>query len=354
MPPRQADVAGSPGRGLRRDLAGAGKKRALIIGVSGQDGSYLAELLHAHGYGIIGTSRAPRRSGAAAPAGPAMDDLVAWDGLDQGTIDGIVARHQPDECYNLAAYASGSAMYDDPVAVAEINGLAAARILEAIRAGSPRTRFLQASSSEVFGSPIISPQDESSARNPRSPYGAAKLYADSMVNIYRQRYGLFAASAILYNHESPRRGSGFASRKITRAAAAISLGLAGELPLGNLDARRDWGFAGDHVRAMWMVLQAPAAGDYVIATGTSHSVRDICEIAFRHVALDYRDFVREDPAAFRPREPVPLVGNPEKARRELGWEPQVRFQALIEMMVDHDMALLREQIESNGAGNESL
>ena len=233
-------------------------------------------------------------------------------------LEHALAQFQPDECYNFAAYTSGAGMYDDPVAVGDLNGLAVVRILEAIRKASPSTRFLQASSSEVFGSSQTSPQDENTPRNPTSPYGAAKAYADSIVSIYRERYGLFACSAILYNHESPLRDVGFVSRKVTRGAAAISLGLTQHLLLGNLEARRDWGYAGDYVRAMWQMLQAQTASDFVIATGTSNSVRQMCEYAFSRVGLDYRTHVREDPSAFRPHEPVPLLGNAGKGHARTG------------------------------------
>jgi GDPmannose 4,6-dehydratase len=212
--------------------------------------------------------------------------------------------------------------------------------LEAIRAIDPSIRFCQASSREIFGEALSSPQTELTPANPRSPYGAAKLYADAMVGIFRKQYGLFAVSAILFNHESPRRAYSFISRKITCTAARIKMGLDHELALGNLDTVRDWGFAGDYVRAMWLMLQQPRPDDYVIATGTANSVRDLCQFAFSHLGLDYRDYVRVDQAMYRPSEPFALVGNPAKARSNLGWAPQLQFRELIGQMVDHDIALL--------------
>jgi len=324
-------------------------RTALITGITGQDGSHLAELLSGKGYRVVGTSRAP---GPGAPAGDAglPVELVTWDGTDQDALDRIFAAYVPDECYNLAAYTSGAGMYDDPVAIGVVNGLGAVRVLEAIRRRSPATRLVQASSSEVFGRVASSPQDESTPRIPRSPYGAAKLYADAMVDVYRARYGLFACSAILFNHEGPRRGPGFVTRKVTRAAAAISLGLERTLPLGNLDARRDWGYAGDYVRAMWLMARGRAPVDYVIATGVTHSVRDLCEFAFGQVGLDYRDYVSEDSSAVRPAEPVALVGDSGKARSELGWVPEITFKRMIEMMVENDLAQLRAKGGLEGVG----
>jgi GDPmannose 4,6-dehydratase len=322
-------------------------RTALITGVTGQDGSHLVELLAGKGYRIVGTTRVLVRD---VPVGDTCSPMerVAWDGTDQDTLDRIFAHYAPDECYNLAAYTSGAGMYDDPVAIGSMNGLAVVRVLEAIRRHAPGTRLVQASSSEVFGRVASSPQNESTPRIPRSPYGAAKLYADSMVDIYRARYGVFACSAILFNHEGPRRRLDFVTRKVTRAAAAISLGLEQQLPMGNLDARRDWGYAGDFVRAMWLMAQTPVPADYVVATGITHSVRDLCECAFAHVGLDYRDYVSEDSSALRPAEPVPLVGDARKARSELGWVPEIMFKRMIEMMVDNDLAQLRAKGELKG------
>lgn len=324
-------------------------KTALITGITGQDGSYLAELLLFKGYRAIGAARSIQEAKKSLP--PALMqsvELVAWDMLDQRRMTEVLAEYRPEEIYNFAAYSSGAGMFDAPVGIGEVNGLAVARILEAIRAVDTNIRFCQASSSELFGEAIESPQTEETPFQPRSPYGAAKLYAHSMIRIYRQHYGLFGCSAILFNHESSRRGRGFVTRKVAHEAAKIKLGLANELRLGNLDARRDWGFAGDYVRAMWLMLQQPHAEDYVVATGEMHSVRELCEIAFGHLGLDYRDYVREDAAAYRPAESVQLVGNSTKARKRLGWVPEVGFQGMVRMMVDADLRDLIEQNKVNG------
>jgi GDPmannose 4,6-dehydratase len=249
----------------------------------------------------------------------------------------VLSCLRPSEIYNFAAHSTGSGMYDDPLDMSDVNGIAVTRILEAIRAVDPKIRLCQASSREIFGEALQSPQTEATPPNPRSPYGAAKLYADCMIRIYRHRYGLQACSAILFNHESPRRSRQFVTRKITHEAARIKLGLAHELHLGNLDTQRDWGFAGDYVRAMWLMLQQDKADDYVIATGEVHTVREFCDVAFGRLGLDYRNHVREDVASYRPSEPAPLVGSSVKARRDLGWEPKVSFRELVHMMVDADL-----------------
>ncbi|MDR2875874.1 MAG: GDP-mannose 4,6-dehydratase [Methylobacillus sp.] len=314
---------------------------ALITGISGQDGIYLAEFLLARGYRVIGTARhadCARLQFSSALIGQLI--VEEWDLLDQAKIFNLLACHRPGEVYNLAAYSSGTGMYDNPADIGEINGLAVTRILEAIRQTDKNIRFCQASSREIFGEAIESPQTENTFANPRSPYGAAKLYADAMVRIYRQRYGLFTCSAILFNHESPRRRQEFVTRKIAHAAASIKLGLSDELRLGSLDAQRDWGSVGDYVRAMWMMLQHTQPDDYIVATGEMHTVREFCEIAFRHVGLDYRDYVREDKDAIRPNEPFPLVGCADKAKNVLGWSPQIEFEQLVGMMVDADLTLL--------------
>ncbi len=319
------------------------KRLAFITGIAGQDGSYLAELLLAKGYRIVGAVRDPQKAQAALPAEIAdAVELVTWDMLDERSMTEALARYRPQEIYNFAANSSGAGMYDDPVGMGEVSGIAVARMLEAIRAVDAGTRICQASSREIFGEAAESPQRESTPANPRSPYGAAKLYADSMIRIYRQRYGIFACSAVLFNHESPRRGLGFVTRKITHEAARIKLGLAKELHLGNLDAQRDWGFAGDFVRGMWLMLQQKHADDYVLATGLVHSVRELCDLAFSHLGLDYRDYVREDEAYYRPAEAALLVGDIAKARTELKWQPEVTFRQLVQMMVDHDLQRLRE------------
>lgn len=317
------------------------RSTALITGITGQDGSYLAELLLAKGYHVVGAVRNIQNAEQLlANMSINRVELVAWDMLDQQRMSEVLAEYHPAEIYNFAAYSSGAGMFDDVVGIGNVNGLAVARILEAIRTVDVNIRFCQASSSEIFGDALESPQSEKTAFQPRSPYGAAKLYAHSMMRIYRQRYGLFGCSAILFNHESPRRGLGFVTRKITHEAAKIKLGLANELHLGNLDARRDWGFAGDYIRAMWSMLQHSHADDYVLATGVTHSVRDVCEMAFVHLGMDYRNYVREDTAVFRPNEAVQLVGNALRAKAQLNWTPEVGFQEMIGMMVDSDLRML--------------
>jgi GDPmannose 4,6-dehydratase len=314
---------------------------ALITGVTGQDGCYLAEYLIDHGYRVVGGVRDISTAGKSLPSRLRESvELVAWDMSNLPSMQEVVARIRPSEIYNFAAHSSGVGMFDDPLGMADINGVAVTRMLEVIRTLDPQIRFCQASSREIFGEALQSPQTESTPPNPRSPYGAAKLYADSMIRIYRQRYGLFACSAILFNHESPRRSLAFVTRKITHEAARIKLGLSNELRLGNLDAQRDWGFAGDYVRAMWLMLQQSRADDYVVATGEVHTVRQFCEIAFARLGLDYRDYVREDESSYRPAEPVPLVGSAVKAYRDLGWRPTVGFSELVQMMVDEDLRKL--------------
>ncbi len=317
-------------------------KSALITGVTGQDGSYLAEQLLKRGYRVYGGVRNIDTAVVALTADLREKiELVSWSMLDLSGMKELLNRLHPREIYNFAAHSTGSGMYDDPLDMSDVNGIAVTRILEAIKAVDPKIRLCQASSREIFGESLESPQTESTPPNPRSPYGVAKLYADCMIRVYRQRHGLHACSAILFNHESPRRSGHFVTRKITQDAAKIKLGLARELRLGNLDTQRDWGFAGDYVRAMWLMLQQDKADDYVIATGEAHTVREFCDIAFRRLDLDYRDYVREDPASYRPSEPAPLVGSSAKARRELGWEPKLSFHELVHMMVDADLRALR-------------
>lgn len=320
--------------------------RALITGVSGQDGSYLAEYLLERNYEVLGGVRDTAMARNRLPESLHSNvELIAWDMLNESHMRDVIARTRPTEIYNLAACSSGAGMFDDPIEMAEINGLAVTRMLEAIRTVDAGIRFCQASSREIFGEAEHSPQTETTATNPRSPYGAAKLYADNMIRIYRKRYGMFACSAILFNHESPRRHLDFVSRKITHEAARIKLGLTQELQLGNLDTQRDWGFAGDYVRAMWLMLQHSVAADFVIATGAAHSVREFCDVAFSHLGLDYRHYVREDPEAYRPSEPVLLVGASDRARTELGWAPCVSFSELVHMMVDADMRNLSQSTQ---------
>lgn len=313
-------------------------KTALITGISGQDGSYLAELLLEHGYHVLGTVR--NIDNAHEKLGITLSsrlDLIAWDYADTQKLQKIIRQSQPSEIYNLAAFSSGAGMFDEPLKVSEINGLLVTMILEAIRMSDPKIKFCQASSREVFGEPIETPQTEKTVRNPRSPYGAAKQYADSMIKIYRERYNTFACSAVLFNHESPRRGLNFVTRKITHEAAKIKLGLSQDVRLGNLDTQRDWGFAGDTVRAMWMMLQHEIADDYLVATGVTHTVRDLCERVFNCLGLNYRDYVREDVSAFRPSEPAALVGDISKIKQTLGWSPNTSFEQLIQMMVDAEL-----------------
>jgi GDPmannose 4,6-dehydratase len=316
----------------------------LITGITGQDGIYLTEFMLGKGYHVVGAVRDSLRAEQSLPDTLMHKiELVDWDMLNQQQMTDVLAQYRPCEIYNFAAYSSGTGMYDDPVQQSEINGLAVTRIMEAIRKVDRNIRFCQASSREIFGDAKESPQTENTPANPRSPYGAAKLYADHMLRIYRKHHKIFACSAILFNHESPRRGLTFVTRKVTLTAAKIKLGLATELPIGNLDAERDWGFSGDTVRAMWLMLQQPHPDDYVIATGETHSVREFCEYAFRHLDLDYLDYVKEDSSAFRISEQVKLVGNAGKAREKLGWAPEVGFKELISMMVDSDLRMLSRE-----------
>ncbi len=316
---------------------------ALITGITGQDGSLLAEYLADKGYRVVGTVSNSTKAVATLPYALISNvELVECGLLNQQAIIEVLIKYQPSEVFNFAANSSGIGMYDDPVATGEFSGLGVTRILEAIRLVNPKIRFCQASSREVFGEASESPQTEETPKVPRSPYGAAKLYADSMVKIYRKHFDIYACSAILFNHESPRRRIEFVTRKITHMAASIKLGLADRLCLGNLDARRDWGYAGDTVRAMWLMLQQSHADDYIVATGKAHSVREFCECAFNHLELDYRRYITEDASAYRASEPIELVGNSAKAREKLGWFPEVGFEELVHMMVDADLRRLSE------------
>ncbi|KAF5057860.1 GDP-mannose 4,6-dehydratase [anaerobic digester metagenome] len=318
------------------------QKTALITGVQGQDGFYLAQYLIALGYQVVGTSR----FGSRAQSLPKSDiDIIQLDLKNTSKVKNVISSVRPNEIYNLAARSSSSQLFDDPLETAEINGLAAVRFLEAIRAVSPQIRFCQAASSEIFAGCATSPQDENTSYRPLNAYGAAKSYAANMVLSYRVRYGLFASTAILFNHESPRRGEEYVTRKISRAVAKIRLGQAKELIVGSLNSRRDWGFAGDYARAMWLMLQQTSAEDFVIATGKMHSVREFCEIAFSHVGLDYRDFVRIDPRWSRRTDEVELCGDSTKARQHLNWEPSVDFADLVRMMVDADLAQLNPNMK---------
>jgi len=313
------------------------RRKALVTGIAGQDGGYMAQLLLEQGYEVVGAGRRV----CIAELGEGVKP-VACDITDAGAVRDLVRAHQPDEIYNFAAMSSGAGMFDDPAHIGVVNGLAVTHLLEAIRHEKPSARLCQASSSEMFGEVRTSPQSELTEFKPRSPYGAAKVYAHTMLRIYRERYGIFACSAILFNHESPKRRPEFVTRKVTLAAASIKLGLASEVALGNLDARRDWSSAEDVVRAMWMMLCHSTPDDYVVATGVVHSVRELCEIAFRHVGLNYLEFVRQAPDTSRSHEQVQLVGDARRARETLGWAPRVDFETLITSMVDEDMRRLRE------------
>jgi GDPmannose 4,6-dehydratase len=312
---------------------------ALITGITGQDGSYLAEFLLAKGYRVVGVVRRSSTTPYERIA-HLIDriELVSADLLDQTSLTDAVADCAPDEIYNLAAQSFVQTSWAQPVLTGEFTALGVTRMLEAMKKAAPRARFYQASSSEMFGKVHESPQRETTPFYPRSPYGVAKVYAHWITVNYRESFGLYAVSGILFNHESPRRGLEFVTRKVTDAAARIALGRATTVSLGNLEARRDWGFAGDYVEAMWMMLQSDAPDDYVIGTGHTWSVRDLCDVAFAHVGLDYRDHVRSDDARFlRPAEVDLLVADPRKAMEGLGWSPRVAFRELIAMMVDADL-----------------
>ena len=316
--------------------------KALILGVDGQDGSYLAEFLLGQEYQVVGwvPSTIPVNLENIHEIQDQIE-LIEGDLGDQDSLLGCLEEHQPDEIYSLASPSSPFASWNSPVKVGDIAALGVARLLEAVRKVIPKAHFYQASSSELFGTPVEIPQNENTPFHPRNPYGIAKLYAHWMTVRYREQHGLFAASGILFNHESPRRGLQFVTRKITRRVAEIKLGLADSLPLGNLEARRDWGFAGDYVRAMWMMLQYEHPEDFVIGTGETHSVREFCQVAFAQVELDYQEYVRRDERFYRPVEPAQLVANAEKARSRLGWEPRVDFDQLVQMMVDADLYILQ-------------
>jgi GDPmannose 4,6-dehydratase len=314
---------------------------ALITGVTGQDGSYLAEHLLAKGYRVFGLVR--RTSHHSYERLEHLLDrleIVQADLLDQHSLTVVLQETGPDEVYNLAAQSYVPTSWTQPVLTGEFTALGVTRILEAIRLVHPTAKFYQASSSEMFGKVRESPQRETTPFYPRSPYGVAKVYGHWITVNYRESYGLYAVSGILFNHESPRRGIEFVTRKITDGVARIKLGLAKELRLGNLDAKRDWGYAGDYVDAMWRMLQQPTPQDYVIGTGVAHSVRELVEIAFAHVGLDWRKHVVQDPRFLRPAEVDLLLADPGKARTELGWTPEVIFEQLIRMMVDADLRRL--------------
>jgi GDPmannose 4,6-dehydratase len=316
---------------------------ALVTGISGQDGSYIAELLLERGYRVVGLSHSSLpNSRLWVERVKRRIELASLPVIDVPVFQRLLQEYRPREIYNCAARASSSHLFADPVLTGEVNGMAVLKMLEAIRITDPTIRFCQASSSEMFGYPEASPQNERTPFKPRNPYGVAKLFAHQMVGTYREDFGLFACSSILFNHESPRRSLELVTRKISMGVAKIKVGLADSLELGSLDATRDWGYAPDYVRAMWLMLQADRADDYVLATGHSHSVREFCQVAFEHVGLDYRDYVQVDSAMERSPEPFTRVGDATRARTVLGWRPKVSFPELVHIMVDADLAELTQ------------
>ncbi|MFF2448913.1 GDP-mannose 4,6-dehydratase [Neobacillus sp. NPDC058068] len=313
-------------------------KRTLITGITGQDGSYLAELLLEKGYKVYGLKRRTSTETYENIKHIQKEiEFISGDLADLSSLIQAVKLSKPDEVYNLGAQSFVADSWSQPVYTAEITGIGALNLLEAVRQIKQDARFYQASSSEMFGKVVETPQTETTPFYPRSPYGVAKVYGHWITVNYRESYDLFACSGILFNHESPRRGIQFVTRKVTDAVARIKLGLQTELRLGNLDAKRDWGFAGDYVKAMWLMLQQEKPDDFVVATGKTHTVRDLVETAFDHVGLKWEDYVVQDPAFMRPAEVDLLLGNPQKAKKELGWEPKVSFEDLVKMMVDHDL-----------------
>jgi GDPmannose 4,6-dehydratase len=324
------------------------EKRALITGITGQDGSYLAELLLDKGYEVHGmVRRASTENFERIEHLTAKISLIQADLLDQSSLVQALEESRPDEVYNLGAQSFVPTSWRQPVLTAEFTAVGVTRLLEAIRRVNPDIRFYQASSSEMFGKVREIPQTETTPFYPRSPYGVAKAYGHFITVNYRESYGLFAVSGILFNHESPRRGLEFVTRKITDGIARIKLGLAEDLRLGNLDAKRDWGFAGDYVEAMWRMLEAGEPDDYVIATGEEHSVEEFADIAFAHAGLDPKQYVKTDPEFLRPAEVDHLVGNASKAREQLGWEPRVSFRELAEMMVEADLERLSSTVTTS-------
>jgi GDPmannose 4,6-dehydratase len=320
-------------------------KRALVTGVTGQDGSYLAELLLSKGYEVIGMVR--RSSTVNYERIAHLQDRITFaygDLLDEVSLIGVLREHRPAEVFNLAAQSFVPTSWAQPVLTGEFTALGVTRILDAIRIVDPDIRFYQASSSEMFGKVQEVPQNELTSFYPRSPYGVAKVYGHWITVNYRESYGLHASSGILFNHESERRGLEFVTRKISYGVAQIVLGMATELRLGNLEAQRDWGFAGDYVEAMWLMLQQDEPGDFVVSTDETHSVREFCDLAFSHVNLDWQRYVVTDERFFRPAEVDLLVGDSSKVRKELGWKPNVGFEQLVRRMVDADLALLRGEL----------
>ncbi len=320
--------------------------KAIITGVTGQDGSYLSELLLSKGYEVYGMVR--RASTETFERINHIKDrikLVQGDLLDTHSLMEMMHDIQPDEIYNLAAMSFVPTSWTQPILTGEFTAIGVTRVLEAMRRTCPKAKFYQASSSEMYGKVREVPQTELTPFHPRSPYGVSKVYGHYITVNYRESYDLFAVSGILFNHESPRRGMEFVTRKVTDAAARIKLGVQSELRMGNLDSRRDWGFAGDYVEAMWLMLQQPKADDYVISTGEYHTVKDLVQIAFNHVGLDWSKYVKLDPKFLRPAEVDQLLGDCSKARKVLGWKPKVNFKQLVEMMVDSDMSRVQKEIK---------
>lgn len=320
------------------------KKVALITGITGQDGSYLAELLLEKGYEVHGIMRR-NSTFTTGRIEHIFEDVTMHYGdlADSSSLQHIVAKVQPDEVYNLAAQSHVKVSFDVPEYTADVTGTGTLRLLEAIRTAAPSAKFYQASSSEMFGKVLEVPQTEKTPFYPRSPYGAAKVYSYWITKNYRESYDMFACNGILFNHESPRRGETFVTRKITRAVAAIKLGKQDKLYLGNLDAKRDWGFAGDYVEAMWLMLQQKNPDDYVVATNETHTVREFCEKAFGHVGLNWEDYVEVDEKYNRPAEVDLLIGDPAHAKKQLNWEPKITFEGLVKMMVDADLEDLKDK-----------
>jgi GDPmannose 4,6-dehydratase len=342
LPPRAASGLGDAAGGKPKDRPSGGQPRtAVVTGITGQDGSYLAELLLEKGYRVIGVVRRTSHD-SYERIGHLLDrvEIVPADLLDQHSLTEVVRDARPHEIYNLAAQSFVPTSWTQPVLTGEFTALGVTRLLEAVRLAYPEARVYQASSSEMFGKAVETPQRETTPFYPRSPYGVAKVYGHWITVNYRESYGLYAVSGILFNHESPRRGLEFVTRKVTHGVARIAKGLAQELRLGNLEAQRDWGFAGDYVEAMWRMLQQPEPTDYVVGTGRTHTVRELCEIAFAHAGLDWQRYVKVDPAFVRPAEVDLLQADPAKVRRELGWTPRIDFAGLVRMMVDADLERL--------------
>jgi GDPmannose 4,6-dehydratase len=331
----------------QKHVGGTYMKSALITGITGQDGSYLAELLLEKGYRVCGIKRrtSDLQFGNADHLRNEIDFIYA-DMTDESSLITAIQKVKPDEVYNLAAQSFVQTSWEQPILTANIDALGVTNMLEAIRIIKPDTRFYQASTSEMFGKVQAIPQTETTPFYPRSPYGVAKLYGHWITINYRESYDIFGCSGILFNHESPRRGLEFVTRKVTDAAVRIKLGLQKELRMGNLDSKRDWGFAGDYVKAMWLMLQQDTPDDYVIATGETHSIKELLEVAFGALDMNYEDYVVIDPQFVRPAEVDLLLGSPEKAKRQMGWEPTVTFEGLVHMMVEADMKRITEQVKS--------